>query len=470
MVPLIGYNLNLFIKSIFINGKFITDNLTVDILLIILIVLLFIFSAFLASSYEAFNNVNTIRLKNYSEEKMKGARKAYILSEKFEYTKISIFIGINLSKIIITTIIVYFFMQIFLIDYLAIIIGIISSFILILLFSEIIPKSYGEKDSEKIVLNNSYILWIITKLFSPISLILNSIRKVVIKNKKAIYDKNPYVTGEELESLIDVMEDEGVFDEDNADLIQSAINLNTRTVYDIMTPRVDMVAIEINDSIDEIKQTFFDNQFSRIPVYEEDKDNILGILSERDFFTALIQVKETEKLNIKDLISKPYYVSKATKVDDLIKEMQIIKKHFAIVSDEYGGTSGIVTMEDALEELVGEIYDEYDEIENVELEELEPNHYLISTEMDLDDLFDKLNLGEVPETKYASVGGFVYELCDGLPTEGQEISYESIYENYSLEKPVVFTYNLTFIIKRVENRRIKSIELIVVIKNEEPLT
>ncbi|MFA6375435.1 MAG: transporter associated domain-containing protein, partial [Bacilli bacterium] len=97
-------------------------------------------------------------------------------------------------------------------------------------------------------------------------------------------------------------------------------------------------------------------------------------------------------------------------------------------------------------------------------------HYLISTEMDLDDLFDKLNLGEVPETKYASVGGFVYELCDGLPTEGQEISYESIYENYSLEKPVVFTYNLTFIIKRVENRRIKSIELIVVIKNEEPLT
>lgn len=470
MVPLIGNYLNLFVKLNFINGKFITNNLTVDILLLILIILLFAFSAFFSASYTALNNVNTIRLKNYSEEKRKGARKAYILSEKFDSTTISIFIGINLSKVIITTIILYLFIEIFDAMYLAIIVGVIVSLILILLFSEVIPKSYGKKHSEKIALHNSNILWVFTKIFSPISWFLNTIRKLIEKSTKPSHDQSPYVTGEELESLIDVMEHEGVIDEDNAELIQSAINISTRTVYDIMTPRVDIIAIEINDSISEIKDIFFANQFSRIPVYEEDKDNILGILSERDFFTALLKETEIEKINIKKLITKPYYVSKATKVDDLIKEMQVIKKHFAIVSDEYGGTSGIVTMEDALEELVGEIYDEYDDEDLDELIELEKNHYLISTEMDLDDLFDQLNLGDVPNTKYASVGGFVYELCDGLPTEGQEISYESIYENYSLEKPMATTYNLTFVIKRVENRRIKTIELIINIQKEEPLS
>lgn len=470
MVPLIGNNLDLFAQSFFINGKFITDSLTVDILLLIFIVLLFIFSAFFSSSYEAFNNVNTIRLKNYSEEKRKGARKAYILSEKFDSTTISIFIGINLTKIIITAIIVHLCSEIFNTMFLAVLIGVLISFILILLFIEVIPKSYGKKHSEKVALKNSYALWMFTKLFSPISVILNSIRKLIVQSKKQKFDQNPYVTGEELESLIDVMEDEGVIDEDNADLIQSAINLSTRTVYDIMTPRVDIVAIEISDTISEIKNIFFINQFSRIPVYEEDKDNILGILSERDFFTALLKENETEKINIRKLITKPYYVSKATKVDDLIKEMQVIKKHFAIVSDEYGGTSGIVTMEDALEELVGEIYDEYDEEDSAELEELEHNHYLVSTEMDLDDLFDQLNLGDIPNTKYSSVGGFVYELCDGLPTEGQEIIYESTYEDYSLEKPMATTYELIFVIKKVENRRIKSIDLIISTKKEEPLT
>ncbi len=470
MVPLIGNNLNLFEKFNFISGKFITNNLAVDILLLTFIILLFALSAFFSASYEALNNVNTIRLKNYSEEKKKGARKAYILSEKFDSTSISIFIGINLCKIMITAIIVYLFSELLKAMYLAVIIGVIVSFVLILLFSEVIPKSYGKKHSEKISLNNSYILWMFTKIFSPISFILNLIRKIIVKSKQPRFDQNPYVTGEELESLIDVMENEGVIDEDNADLIQSAINLSTRTVYDIMTPRVDMVAIEISDSIAEIKNIFFVNQFSRIPVYEEDKDNILGILSERDFFTALLKEKETDKINITKLISKPYYVSKATKVDDLIKEMQAIKKHFAIVSDEYGGTSGIVTMEDALEELVGEIYDEYDEEDIAELEEIEPNHYLVSTEMDLDDLFDQLNLGDIPNTKYSSVGGFVYELCDGLPSEGQEISYEATYENYSLEKPMVTIYNLLFVIKKVENRRIKSIELIITIQKEEPLS
>ena len=146
------------------------------------------------------------------------------------------------------------------------------------------------------------------------------------------------------------METEGVFDEEDAELIQSAIGLNERTVYDIMTPRVDVVAIEESMDVESIKESFFEHQFSRVPVYKEDKDNIVGILSEKDFFTALIK---NEEIDLKKLVSKPIFVSESTKVNDLIKEFQKLKKHFAIVVDEYGGTSGIVTMEDALEELVG---------------------------------------------------------------------------------------------------------------------
>jgi CBS domain containing-hemolysin-like protein len=335
---------------------------------------------------------------------------------------------------------------------------------LILLFTEILPKQYAKEYPEQAALRSSGILYLVIKMLFPLTWLFSKVRNSIFR--KNVKKPNPLVTEQELESIIDVMENEGVIDENDAELFQNAMGLSEQTAYDIMTPRVDIIAVDVNMSVEEIKQVFFDQQFSRIPVYRGDKDNIIGILSEKDFFTALLK---NETIDIEKLVSKPYYVSKSTKVDDLIKEMQKQKKHFAIVADEYGGTMGIVTMEDALEELVGEIYDEFDEVNDSDFVKIEENRYQLSTDMDLEELFDTLNLGEVPDTSYTSVGGFVYGMCDGLPAEGKTVHCTSVYEDYDdLDNPTVRRYDLEFIIKKVENRRIRSVELKVIPITEQP--
>ena len=169
----------------------------------------------------------------------------------------------------------------------------------------------------------------------------------------------------------------------------------------------------------------------------------------------------SNNIDIRKLISEPMYVSKTMKVDDLIREMQKQKKHFAIVSDEYGGTSGIVTMEDALEELVGEIYDEYDESteeDDVErIEEIETGLYRVSAEMDLEYFFEKMKLGEEPKSSYSTIGGYVYEMCEETPYEGKQVFWHSIYEEHNIENPIHNEYDIIFTIDEVKNRRIKSL-------------
>lgn len=427
----------------------------VNLLLLVLLVLLLIASSFFSSAETAYSSVNIIRLRNYMEEKRKGAKKAVYIAEKFDLTLTTILVGNNFVNISATTIAAYILTRVISEPGLANIINTILMTIIVLIFGEILPKSYGKENAEKYALKYAGILYVIIKILYPITFIFIKLKKSIFKR----YENrtlNPYVTEEELESIIDVMENEGVIDEDDAELIQSAIALNERTVSEIMTPRVDVVAIEVNDSVESVKEMFFEHQFSRIPVYREDKDNMIGILSERDFFTALLKKQE---INIENLMTQPYYVSKKTKVNDLIKEMQRMKKHFAIVSDEYGGTSGIVTMEDALEELVGEIYDEYDEEALQDIVKIEENKYHLSNDMDLEELFESLKLGNPPESNYSTVGGFVYELCEDLPTEGTVIHYTSIYEEYDLENPIEIKYDLEFIVMKVENRRIRNIEL-----------
>jgi CBS domain containing-hemolysin-like protein len=340
--------------------------------------------------------------------------------------------------------------------------------IIILIFGEILPKSYGKENAEKVALNFAGPLYFVIKCMYPVTWLFIKLKKLVVKKNETSL---PYVTEDELESIIDVMENEGVIEKDDAELIQSAISLNERNVLDIMTPRVDIFAIDINDSVEEIKKFFFEYQFSRVPVYQDDKDNMIGVLSERDFFTAYIKSKG-ENVNVRKLLSKPYYVSKTKKVDDLIREMQQMKKHFAIVADEYGGTSGIVTMEDALEELVGEIYDEYDEyVEEDDAEklvEISNNKYMVSADMELEFLFDQLKLGREPDTHYSNVGGFVYELSEEMPYSGKQVTYRTIYEEDDIVNPIRHEYDVIFTIEKVYNRRIRTIIIEVILIEDKP--
>ncbi|HNZ49942.1 MAG TPA: hemolysin family protein [Bacilli bacterium] len=434
--------------------SYFTDNLALNIGLLILLVLLLMASAFFSSTETAYSSANIIRLRNYMEEKKKGAKKAVYIAEKFDITLTTILIGNNFVNIAATTIGAFILGKMIVNPTIANVVNTIVMTVIVLIFGEILPKTHGKANSEKVALRAASTMYFIIKLLWPISYLFLKLNEKV-KAKRGS-KTNPYVTEEELESIIDVMETEGIINEEDAELIQSAIGLSDRSVFDIMTPRVDVIAVDINDSIDSIKELFFTYQFSRMPVYHEDKDHIVGVLSERDFFTALLK---NEAIDLPKMISEPYFVSKKMKVNDLIKEMQKLKKHFAIVADEYGGTSGIVTMEDALEELVGEIYDEYDDEDDLVISQVGDKHYLLSANMDLEELFESLKLGPIPPSNYTTVGGFVYELCEDLPIEGKSIHYPSVYEEFDLENPVEIKYDLEFIVKKVENRRIRNVEL-----------
>ena len=440
-----------------INFDFFKNNITINIILLIVFILLIIISAFLAATEAAYSFSNPIRLKSFLEEKVKGAKKAVNVTEKLEHALVTLWILDSLVVITTTVIAGYFMYNIISSLFLAALITVLFTAVIIISFGRILPKQRAMATPEKTALRNASIMHVLFKIFYPITHLILKVKKRVMKNIDII--SSPKVTEEELESIIDTMENEGVFDEEDADLIQSAIGLNERTVYDIMTPRVDMIAIEEGMSVEEMKEVFFLNQFSRVPVYREDKDNIIGILSEKDFFTVLIKDLD---VNLQQLVTKPIFVSESTKVNDLIKEFQKLKKHFAVVVDEYGGTSGIVTMEDALEELVGEIYDEFDDEELEDIISIGEAHYLVSPDMDLEDLFEYLNIDEVPQSQYSSVGGFVYSLIGGLPIEGEIVKHESIIKINKDEVKVI----LEFTIKIVKSKRIRALNL-KIIKEED---
>ena len=219
----------------------------------IALVLLLIASAFFSSSETAYSSVNMIRLRNYLDEKKKGAKKAVYIAEKFDITLTTLLIGNNLVNIAATTIAAYFFSRIITNPTLSSILTTLIMTIIILVFGEVIPKLYGKANPEKFALSSSALLYIFIKIFYPFSWLLNRFKKLILK--KDNQKDTPYVTEDELESIIDVMEDEGVIDEENAELLQSAINLGDRIVYDIMTPRVDMIAFDIEETMRMVQDT-----------------------------------------------------------------------------------------------------------------------------------------------------------------------------------------------------------------------
>ena len=264
----------------------------------------------------------------------------------------------------------------------------------------------------------------------------------------------------ELEAILDTMEEEGAIESEEVEMINNILDLNDREVKDIMTPRPDIIAVSDDMDNDEIKAVLFDSKLSRIPVYHGDKDNIIGILFERDFLTAYIKRKN---FRVKSLLRPVKYVSTSMKVDDLIHELQKSKMHMAIVSGEYGEVVGLVTMEDALEELVGEIYDEHDEsFDELLIQEIEDGEYLINANIYIEDLFEDLELGRVPETQYSKLSGWLYGSCEDIPEEGYNFVYTSKYiaktEDEDYEEIIK---RLTFVVTKVEDRRIIEARLFI---------
>ena len=280
------------------------------ILLSLAIVALLFMSAFFSASETSFSTVNIMRLKNYVEEKRRGAKKALWIAEHYDRTLSTILVGNNFVNIAATTIAAIVFSNLITNPTISNIINTFGMTFIVLIFGEIMPKSVAKENAEKFALIFSNPLYILIKVLYPFVIIFIGIKKLFYHHKKD--DVQPTVTESELESIIDTMEEEGVLDSDDADLIQSVLDIGERTIYDIMIPRVDVVAVSDDMEVEEIKNLFFEYQYSRLPVYKEDKDHIIGILSERDFFTALLK---NEKI---DLYAKEDIFILKKKIDERV--------------------------------------------------------------------------------------------------------------------------------------------------------
>ena len=425
-----------------------------DALGIVGIVVLVLLSSFFSASETAFSSVNTLHIKTYAEEKVKGARRAQYIVDHYDFALVCFLVGNNLVNIANTTICAYLFTKFVLNPTIANLLNTFVMTIIILIFGEILPKGYAKHNSEKFVLKFSGVIYVFIKFIYILALPFYALQKLVLKNKETYK-----ITEDEFETIVDTMENQGVIDSDNASIIHGAIDISEKTVYDIMVPRVDMVAIPISATLAEIEQTFVETQYSRIPVYNEDKDDILGILNYKDLMIAQYSGKE---FNIKKLIKEPLKVTKTMKVDELMRIMQKEKKHIAIVYDEYGGTSGLVTMEDALEEMVGEIYDEHDDTEDSPIVELAENKYKVSPDVSIEDLFEYLKIEHLPETNYSSVGGMIYELSESLPEKGTTVKITAVDDVLNEKNEYVSRIaDLTFTVEAVEDNRIKKVLLSV---------
>ncbi len=429
---------------------------------LVILVILLILSAFFSSSETAFSSVNIIRLKNANDEGRKGAKKALYVADHFDKTLSAILIGnniVNIASASLVTVICISLIN----ETSGPIIATLITTIVILLVGEILPKSYAKENALSFCLRFGWLLLIFIRIFYPFIFVVMKIKKGL----SSIFEKNkdhsmPSVTEDELEVIIDTMEEEGVIEEEEREMIRSVLDLGDTDVYDIMTPRVDMVGVYNDDDIEFIKDCFLKEKYSRMPVYKESKDNIVGILYERDFFEALVTIKDDSKIKITEFMRKPIYVPKSMHVDDLMELLQRNKQHLAIVSDEYGGTSGLVTMEDCLEELVGEIYDEHDE-EEFEIKELDDLNYDVNASISIDDLFEELELGKAPETHYNSVGGWLYEKFEEIPIIGDQYVYTSLlkidHDVTTIEDDEYYELILTFTVRELQNRRMKTIHL-----------
>lgn len=433
-----------------------------------LMVALLLFSFFFSMSEMAFSAVNKVRLKTLVDQNVGGSHKALWITENFDRTLTTLLVGNNLANIGLTTVSVYFFSGLFQsFENMNVIVAWVNSIgvtVIVLIFGEILPKTLAKTDPEKIALRISGIVYFLIKILTPITFLFRKLNSRVVKNIET--EGKLTVTEDELETIIDTMEEEGSIDEEEATMLQKVLDLSDITVAEIMTPRVDMIAIDIQRSVDQITDIFFKHKFSRIPVYDGSSDNIIGVLYERDFFTKLIK---GQQVNIKKLLKKPLFVPNSTKVDALIELLQLENNHMAIVVDEYGGVDGLVTMEDALEELVGEIYDEHDDVDAFVLKH-DDNQYIVNADYDLYRLFEDLKLGEPPVSDSISVGGWLFEQFQDIPEVGESIEHKlpvnQVFDDLSqLVSEDIAT--LTFEVLKVKKRRIQVVKVTLQIEPEE---
>lgn len=392
--------------------------------LLLAIIGLLLLSAFFSSMETAFSCANKVKLRTFSANGNKRADKTLALAEKYDKLISTILIGNNMVNITMTSITGVFFAILLKnkpnID--PVTIATIATTIAVLICGEITPKMIAKVYPERFAMFFYPLIIFFTYLFYPINLIFSGYKWVLSKLFKLKNDE--VITEDEIMTIVEEAQEDGTLGQEETTLIRSVIEFDDVEVGDILIPRVNLTAIDINTPLDKIKETFDDDGYSRIPVYKDSIDSIIGILHEKDFFIAYLNGKK----DISRILQTVVYTTEHVKISALLKQLQKQKAHMAIVLDEYGGTLGIVTLEDILEELVGEIWDEHDEETNF-FKPVDENVMIIDAKAALDDMFDLYGIEETEENEFDAntVSGWVIEQLGEIPKAGTSFEFNNLF-------------------------------------------
>ena len=408
--------------------------------MLIIILLCVAMSAYFSATETAFNTFNRIRVKNLAEKGNKRAARALALSDNYDTLISTILIGNNIVNILAASLATLYFTKLLAGGSAAQFATTISTAvmtIIVLTFGEIAPKTIAKQSPDKFVLFSTPIISALVVIFKPLSFIFKQLQNLLSRIFKS--DEDQGMTEEELISIIEEAAEEGDLDEEESTLIKSAIEFNELEVGDIFTPRIDITAVRSDISKEDLAKVFTESGYSRIPIYDDDLDNIHGLVYYKDFFSDA----HTTAIPISDIVKPVMYVTKTQKINDVLKDLQEKQMHMAIVTDEYGSTAGIVTLEDILEEIVGEIWDEHDEIIE-EIKEVGEGEYIVSGRANLDKLFEELDIDLDEDLDAMTVNGWAMSILDRIPEEGD--SFEEL--------------GLTVRVLKMDGRRIEDLHIL----------
>ena len=407
--------------------------------MLIAIILLVAMSAVFSSTETAFSSFNYIRMKNRAEGGDKRAALTLKLAEDYDALLSTILVGNNIVNLTAASLSTLFFNDLLGAYGPAVSTAVLT--VVVLVFGEISPKTLAKENADALAMAMAPLFRVLMTVLGPVNWVFSQWKRLLDKLFHKSGDDG--ITDEELVTMVSEAEAQGGLEHHEGELIRAAIEFNDLEVEDILTPRVDVAAVEDTATAEEVAAVFAQTGYSRLPVYHESIDNIIGVIHEKDFYTA----RYYKKTKLDEMITSVLYTTGSTKISDLIRILQGHKTHMAVVVDEYGGTDGIVTLEDILEELVGEIWDEHDEvIENFRKQE--DGSYLISCSADLTDLYDLFSL--TGECDAATVSGWVMEQLGHVPNPGDRFTAEG----------------LDVTVTKVDHRRVLEIRVVVLPKEE----
>lgn len=403
-----------------------------SIISIIALVILVFLSGFFSATETAFSSLNRIKIKSLADAGNKRAALVLKLSDNFDKLLSTILVGNNIVNIGMASLGTVLFVKHF--GNIGATVSTVVITVVVLIFGEISPKNMAKESPQKFAMAVAPSISFLIIILTPINFMFSLWKKLLSKIMKN--SEESFISDQELITFVEEAEQEGGLNEQESRLIKSAIEFDDREADEILTPRVDIIGVEDTAKNEEIIEIFGSSEFSRLPVYTDSIDKIIGIIHQKDFYQHVLTGEKT----IIEAMSPPQFVVPSMKISHLLKLMQVKKTHLVVVADEYGGTEGIITMEDILEELVGEIWDEHDEIIE-EFKKIDENTYRVICSADLDEMFEFFNL--TGEADVATVSGWVVDSLETIPKVGDEFTYE----------------NLTITVKSTDSRRVLEIEV-----------